>query len=133
MAKYDLTTTTLGTLLADPQVVEIMERHAPGITNNPMLAMAKGMPAEQAVGMAGGSGAFLVHLHGHVHALVARRHVVVCLFHRRRAPHRHARGGMRIRRAIEQQHQAEQGTEQGGEPEHAGMIRHGPRAYVYVG
>ncbi len=31
-----------------------MEKHAPGITSNPMLGMAKGMPAAQAVGMAGG-------------------------------------------------------------------------------
>lgn len=54
MAKYDLTTTTLGTMLDDPDVVAIMEKHAPGITSNPMLGMAKGMPAAQAVGMAGG-------------------------------------------------------------------------------
>lgn len=54
MAKYDLNATTLGALLDDPQVVEIMEKHAPGITTNPMLSMAKGMPAAQAVGMAGG-------------------------------------------------------------------------------
>ncbi|HEX6888757.1 MAG TPA: hypothetical protein VF143_11675 [Candidatus Nanopelagicales bacterium] len=54
MAKYDLSTTTLGSLLEDPEVVAIMEKHAPGITSNPMLGMAKGMPAQQAVGMAGG-------------------------------------------------------------------------------
>ncbi len=54
MAKYDLTTTTLGEMLEDPDVVAIMEKHAPGITSNPMLGMAKGMPAAQAVGMAGG-------------------------------------------------------------------------------
>jgi hypothetical protein len=54
MAKYDLSTTTLGSLLDDPDVVAIMEKHAPGITTNPMLGMAKGMPAAQAVGMAGG-------------------------------------------------------------------------------
>jgi hypothetical protein len=54
MAKYDLSTTTLGSLLDDPDVVAIMEKHAPGITSNPMLGMAKGMPAAQAVGMAGG-------------------------------------------------------------------------------
>lgn len=54
MAKYDLTTTTLGELLEDAQVVSIMEKHAPGITSNPMIAMAKGMPAAQAVQMAGG-------------------------------------------------------------------------------
>ena len=46
MARYDITTATLGTLLADPDVVAIMEKHAPGITT--------GMPAAQAVAMAGG-------------------------------------------------------------------------------
>jgi hypothetical protein len=54
MAKYDLSVTTLGSLLEDADVVAIMEKHAPGITSNPMLGMAKGMPAAQAVGMAGG-------------------------------------------------------------------------------
>ena len=54
MARYDLSTTTLGDLLEDSDVVEIMEKHAPGITTNPMLGMAKGMPAAQAMGMAGG-------------------------------------------------------------------------------
>ena len=54
MPKYDLNTTTLGALLEDPDVVAIMEKHAPGITSNPMIGMAKGMPAAQAVGMAGG-------------------------------------------------------------------------------
>ena len=54
MAKYDLTTTRLGAMPEDPDVVAIMEKHAPGITSNPMLGMAKGMPAQQAVGMAGG-------------------------------------------------------------------------------
>ena len=54
MARYDITTATLGTLLADPDVVAIMEKHAPGITSNPMIGMAAGMPAAQAVAMAGG-------------------------------------------------------------------------------
>ena len=54
MGKYDITTTTLGQLLADPEVVAIMEKHAPGITSNPMIGMAAGMPAAQAVAMAGG-------------------------------------------------------------------------------
>lgn len=54
MAKYDLNTTTLGTLLDDPEAVEIMERHSPGITSNPMIGMAKGMSASQVMGMAGG-------------------------------------------------------------------------------
>jgi len=54
MAKYDLSITTLGELLTDPVVVEIMEKHAPGLTSNPTLEMAAVMPAEQAVMMAGG-------------------------------------------------------------------------------
>lgn len=54
MAKYDINSTSLGELLDDPQVVEIFEKHAPGITSNPMIGMAKGMSAAQAVGMAGG-------------------------------------------------------------------------------
>lgn len=54
MAKYDLSTATLGTLLEDPEVVAILEKHAPGLTSNPMIGMAAGMPAAQAVGLAGG-------------------------------------------------------------------------------
>jgi len=54
MAKYDLNTTTLGTLLDDPEVVAIFDKHVPGLTSNPMLAMAKGMPVNQAINMAGG-------------------------------------------------------------------------------
>lgn len=54
MARYDLNTTTLGTMLEDPEVVQIMERHSPGITSNPMIGMAKGMTGNQVMGMAGG-------------------------------------------------------------------------------
>ncbi|MBA2555166.1 MAG: hypothetical protein H0V10_16040 [Geodermatophilaceae bacterium] len=54
MAKYDLDTTTLATLLENPEVVAIMEKHSPGITSNPMIGMAKGMTANQVMGMAGG-------------------------------------------------------------------------------
>ncbi len=54
MGKYDLDAVTLGQLLEDPEVQAILERHSPGITSNPMLNMAKGMPAAQAVGMASG-------------------------------------------------------------------------------
>ncbi|HRW18821.1 MAG TPA: hypothetical protein P5181_08250 [Dermatophilaceae bacterium] len=54
MARYDLSTTPLGTLLADPDVKAILEKHAPGVTSNPMIGMVSGMPAQQAVGMAGG-------------------------------------------------------------------------------
>ena len=54
MAKYDPNTTTLGELLADPDVVAILEKHAPGITSNPMIGMAAAMPASQAMAVAGG-------------------------------------------------------------------------------
>ncbi|WP_116115824.1 hypothetical protein [Austwickia chelonae] len=54
MAKYDINSTKLGELLDDPQVVAIFDKHAPGLTNNPMLGMAKGMTAGQAMSMAGG-------------------------------------------------------------------------------
>lgn len=53
MGKYDVNSTKLGELLDDPQVVAIFEKHAPGLTSNPMLGMAKGMTAAQAMGMAG--------------------------------------------------------------------------------
>ena len=35
--------TKVGTLLKDPKAVEIIEKYAPDITKNPMLALAKGM------------------------------------------------------------------------------------------
>lgn len=54
MGKYDLSITTLGALLEDPDVVGILEKHSPGLTTNPMLEMAAMMPADQAVAMAEG-------------------------------------------------------------------------------
>lgn len=67
----------------------------------------------------------VAHRHAHVHVLVAWRHVVVAgLCGRGHVAHRHARGGMRIRRAVEQQRKAEQGTEQGSDAGHAAIIRH---------
>lgn len=53
MARYDADTTTMGTLLDDPDVQAIMEKHAPGVTSNPMIGMVRGMSAAQAMGMAG--------------------------------------------------------------------------------
>lgn len=53
MGKYDINSTKLGELLDDPQVVAIFDKHAPGLTSNPMIGMAKGMSAAQAMGMAG--------------------------------------------------------------------------------
>lgn len=52
VGKYDMSTTTLGVLLEDPEVVAILERHAPGITSNPMVGMASAMPAAEAVSLA---------------------------------------------------------------------------------
>ena len=49
--RYDPDTALLGTLLADPEVVAILEKHVPGITRNPMIGMAKGMTANQALTM----------------------------------------------------------------------------------
>jgi hypothetical protein len=54
MARYDTETTSLGSLLDDPEVVAILDKHAPGLSANPMIAMAKGMPASQALAMASG-------------------------------------------------------------------------------
>ena len=49
--RYDPDKTMLGTMLDDPEVVAILENHAPGITKNPMIGMAKGMTANQALVM----------------------------------------------------------------------------------
>ena len=35
--------TTVGEILKDTNAVEILEKYVPGISNNPMLGMAKGM------------------------------------------------------------------------------------------
>ncbi len=53
MARYDINTTTMGALLDAPEVAAIMEKHAPGVTSNPMIGMVRGMSAAQAIGMAG--------------------------------------------------------------------------------
>jgi len=49
--RYDPDKTILGTMLNDPEVVAILEKHAPGITKNPMIGMAKGLSANQALVM----------------------------------------------------------------------------------
>ncbi len=43
--------TKVGDLLKDTKAVEILEKHAPGVTKNPMIGMAKGMTLKQIVGM----------------------------------------------------------------------------------
>ena len=43
--------TTLGTLLDDPQAKAILEQYIPGITSNPIVAMAKGMTLNMILSM----------------------------------------------------------------------------------
>jgi hypothetical protein len=43
--------TKVGEILKDTQAVEVLEKHAPGISKNPMIGMAKGMTLKQIVGM----------------------------------------------------------------------------------
>ena len=43
--------TTLGTLLDDPQAKAVLEQYIPGITSNPIVAMAKGMTLNMILSM----------------------------------------------------------------------------------
>ncbi len=43
--------TTLGTLLNDPQAKAVVDRHLPGVSTNPMAAMAKGMSLKMILSM----------------------------------------------------------------------------------
>jgi hypothetical protein len=43
--------TTLGTLLDHPQAKAILEKYLPGVSNNPMVAMAKGMTLNMILSM----------------------------------------------------------------------------------
>jgi hypothetical protein len=43
--------TTVGELLKDTHAVEILERHVPGISHNPMLGLAKGMTLKSILAM----------------------------------------------------------------------------------
>ena len=43
--------TTLGTLLDDPQAKAVLEQYVPGVSTNPMVAMAKGMSLRMIVSM----------------------------------------------------------------------------------
>lgn len=43
--------TKVGEILKDTRAVEILEQHAPGISKNPMLGMAKGMTLRSIVAM----------------------------------------------------------------------------------
>jgi hypothetical protein len=43
--------TKVGEILKDPHAVEIFERHAPGVSKNPMLGLAKGMSLKSLVAL----------------------------------------------------------------------------------
>jgi hypothetical protein len=43
--------TTLGTLLDDPQASAVLEQYLPGISSNPLVAMAKGMSLRNILSM----------------------------------------------------------------------------------
>ena len=43
--------TKVGDLLKDTHAVEILEKHAPGISKNPMIGFAKGMTLRSVVSM----------------------------------------------------------------------------------
>lgn len=52
--KFDLETTTLGTLLDDPDARAIIDELVPELPDHPMIGFAKGMPAAGVLKMAGG-------------------------------------------------------------------------------
>ena len=43
--------TKVGEILKDMHAVEILERHAPGVSKNPMIGLAKGMTLKSLVAM----------------------------------------------------------------------------------
>ena len=43
--------TTLGTILDDPKAKAVLEQYLPGITSNPLVAMAKGMTLNMILSM----------------------------------------------------------------------------------
>lgn len=43
--------TTLGTILDDPQARAVLDKYVPGISNNPIVAMAKGMSLKMILSM----------------------------------------------------------------------------------
>jgi hypothetical protein len=47
---YDLDT-TVGELLQDTRALEILERHVPGVSTNPMIGMASGMTIKSLLAM----------------------------------------------------------------------------------
>ncbi len=52
--RFDLETTTLGTLLDDPDARAVIDDLVPDLPDHPMIGFAKGMPAAAVLKMAGG-------------------------------------------------------------------------------
>lgn len=50
MTSYTLDT-KVGDILDDTNAVEILEKHAPGVSNNPMIGFAKGMTLKSLLAM----------------------------------------------------------------------------------
>ena len=53
MSRYDLATTTLATLLEDPEAVEIVERTHPGISSDPRIFLVRRMTADKVFALVG--------------------------------------------------------------------------------
>jgi hypothetical protein len=43
--------TTVGELLKDTRAIEVLERHVPGVSTNPMIGMASGMTIKSLLAM----------------------------------------------------------------------------------
>lgn len=54
MPRFDLETTTLGTLLDDPDARAIIDELLPDLPDHPMVGFAKGMPAGTVLKLADG-------------------------------------------------------------------------------
>lgn len=52
--RYDLGVVTIGQLLDDPDARAIIDQALPGVADNPMVSMVRGMQAEAALNLAGG-------------------------------------------------------------------------------
>ncbi len=50
---YSTTETTIGVLLEDPAAKAILDKHIPGMTDNPSISMAAGMTLKAMQGMTG--------------------------------------------------------------------------------
>ncbi len=53
--RFDLDVATIGQILADPEAKAIIDEALPGVTDNPMVSMVRGMPATSVLKMAGTS------------------------------------------------------------------------------